>query len=542
MFYVLNLKRRKDRLRRFVERFDQTGLSYDDLIVCDAVDGIDVLHPFEYVHLNNDFAQNPRISATIESHFRIWERIVQSNTYGVIFEDDIHFHPQFKEKWTFIQRKLKSRKNFVEIMYLGLGDTLPCLNPTIPPRLLKSLDRSHVKKNSYQQKAFGIPNDACPYVFKWFGAFAYLLNVKTAKYLIYLTKTYKIDCAIDVWLKKRSISKFSTVPLLAYHDPLHSENYDSDTQGIITLPVDTTKRMTNDMKFAFLIPCTGKTDSSQLEKCVSNILHTTSNCENVLIAVFLTSYEDKSVHAVLSKYRKTCSIATITGNEQTPLHSQYNYLWKTYFKAADFFFLWNIHLTIHTSQWDAVVCEYHHHYNKPSICAFQTSVLYAKDTSVCYDMKHIVAPILSKKVLSILDTVSPFVNVLQYIKYVIHLSKITIFTREIVLHSRKEVSFFEEIMEEKCIEDKLLRSAIDKSITKLKRNVDYRPCGVWMKYPENWTTRKILHKDTLKSDLITNEKKSKRDVQNGQSTETRLPQEHSPVSSTESGMVCTEEE
>ena len=102
MFYVLNLTRRTDRKTDFTKRFNDLEIS-DPLEFVEAIDG----SKQELNRLGN--YENPRLAATAQSHYKIWKLIAESDkSYGVVLEDDILFHYNFKKQWLKIKNTLAS--------------------------------------------------------------------------------------------------------------------------------------------------------------------------------------------------------------------------------------------------------------------------------------------------------------------------------------------------------------------------------------------------------------------------------------------------
>jgi GR25 family glycosyltransferase involved in LPS biosynthesis len=245
--YVLNLRRRPDRLKRFQEFYTKFGPELP-LHVFEAVDGS---NPTEFNRVPeiiikslsdvNDYNNKPSIRATAMSHMMIWKEIVDENLdFGVLMEDDCYFRPDnnllpeisgesMKTKWSKIigeySKELENRRN---ILYFGVGDLLPI--HTVPPSesILIAQESSHVVKAPYG-KYYGRPNFNSPYVFSWLGCSSYVISKSTAKYLLAIASKQPLKYAVDAWLKQLYLHKivdiYLTVPLMTYTPNI----LDSDT-------------------------------------------------------------------------------------------------------------------------------------------------------------------------------------------------------------------------------------------------------------------------------------------------------------------------
>lgn len=245
--YVLNLKRRPDRLARFKEFYEKHGPDLP-LTVFDAIDGSDPNY-FERVPETiikslsdqNDYNNKNSIRATAMGHMSLWKSIAEGDfDYGMIFEDDCYFRPDntllpevskssMKNKWKKIIEEysvnLKQREN---ILYFGVGDLLPI--HTCPPSesILVAQESNHVIK-PHIGKYYGQPNFKSPYVFSWLGCSSYVVSKATAKYLLAIAAKQPLKFAVDAWLKKLYengiVNVYFTIPLFTYTPNI----LDSDT-------------------------------------------------------------------------------------------------------------------------------------------------------------------------------------------------------------------------------------------------------------------------------------------------------------------------
>jgi len=244
--YVLNLKRRPDRLSRFQEFYTNSGPDLP-LTVFEAVDGADPNQIsrvpesiVKSVSENNDYGNKPSIKYTAFSHMMIWQEIAEGDfDYGLVFEDDCYFRTSndllpeiskysMKTNWPKMIAEygpnLQDRKN---ILYFGVGDLLPI--HTVPPSesILIAQESNHVSRP--QNKYYGPPNFNSPYVFSWLGCSSYVVSKQTAKYLLAIAVKQPIKFAVDAWIKKLIVAQivdaYLTIPLMTYTP----EILDSDT-------------------------------------------------------------------------------------------------------------------------------------------------------------------------------------------------------------------------------------------------------------------------------------------------------------------------
>jgi GR25 family glycosyltransferase involved in LPS biosynthesis len=236
--YVINLKRRHDRLDRFKQFYLESGPNLP-LEIFEAIDG-SKLSEFDRVPSdlvgciseNNDYNSKNSIRATTFSHMMIWKEIANGDLdYGMIYEDDCYFRTtndllpdisseSLKTKWSSIisdySKELGKPKN---ILYFGVGDLLPI--HTVPPSesILIAQESNHVTKPQ-TEKYYGKPNFKSPYVFSWLGCSSYVISKLTAEYLLRIAKKYPLEYAIDSWLKrlyeKGAVDVYLTIPLMAY--------------------------------------------------------------------------------------------------------------------------------------------------------------------------------------------------------------------------------------------------------------------------------------------------------------------------------------
>ncbi len=244
--FVLNLKRRSDRLERFQKFYSEHGPNLP-LRVFEAIDGASDFHKVPSKLSNsilniNDYDNKSSIRATAYSHMMIWSEIIDGEEdYALVFEDDCYFRPDnkrlpaissgsMKNKWSQIiadySKELEKPKS---LLYFGVGDLLPI--HTVPPSesMLISQESNHVIAAHQTGKFYGRPNFKSPYVFSWLGLGGYCISKIQAKYLLAIANKYPMNCAIDAWIKKlyekEIVDIYLTIPLFCYFPNI----LDSDT-------------------------------------------------------------------------------------------------------------------------------------------------------------------------------------------------------------------------------------------------------------------------------------------------------------------------
>lgn len=226
--YVINLKRREDRLAKFTEKYTEHGPDVS-LVVIEAIDGSLGETSYDYISKDNDFNNEPRVIACAQSHIKTWINIIESNRPGFIFEDDVNFREDnlFKKNFTKLCKdinKLELNDNKHNIVYIGGGDILPIHTNIKSDSLLRAQEKTHIKE--FINDSIGIPNFRSAYIFSWLGAFSYYLTPKTAKYLLNELEIEPMKTAVDVYLRNKFQNPYIVYPLLAYHDILETSSSD----------------------------------------------------------------------------------------------------------------------------------------------------------------------------------------------------------------------------------------------------------------------------------------------------------------------------
>jgi len=236
--YLVNLKRRPDRLTRMKACFEELGISYK---LIDAVDGkkltasyLEALDIKQCANYRDPYSNRDMTYGEIGcfmSHYKIWEDVAQNNHKKVIvFEDDIRFEPYFKISLSNLLLDLSNAGLHAkwELLYLGRK------------RLRKDLE----------PRVKGANNIVWPSYSYW--TLSYLLTANGARKLLNqrpLNRLVPVDEYLPImfdrhpnedWkgnFKPRDLVALSAEPLLCY--PTHytgEANYISDTEESDVIP------------------------------------------------------------------------------------------------------------------------------------------------------------------------------------------------------------------------------------------------------------------------------------------------------------------
>lgn len=501
-WYIINLKRREDRKNEIIKRLQEANIYNYNII--EAIDGTESLPPTKnIIDNNNDFQSNPRIAATILSHRKVWKLIAESDQdYGIVAEDDIYFHPEFNKLWNRISPNIKYLKS--HITYLGMGDVLPI--HTNPPSLtlLKAQEKSHIVKNSLKYKYFGVPNVDSPYVFDWFGAFSYVISRDVAKQLL---EFRNIDRGLDVWLKDSPVEKLVTVPLLTYHAAFDYNLYDSDTWGI-TRPIDDAEPK-NRYTVNFLMVVYGDNSVEDLRNSLDSIVDGSKfiGDESYLSLSILYHIENDEITSLINEFKEkhNVSVYTIQENKVPNRYDGYEYYNKLckFTVDVDFFVLWDINVLV-SRNWDYYLYKYYETYNCPSIACFKLNTNTERNINVLNggegftNISDFSTPIITGKLVKIIQHISPTSHVYDYIKYLSYLTCICIIVRDVSTMSIKRIK--NEYMDKMIsifYNDPLVKDSMNHDINLIKKNSMYSTCGVWTKLPDGWNTTKTIGESKL---------------------------------------------
>ena len=199
--FVINLKRRPDRLKQFQER-----CPYTDVEVVYGFDGKNIKDESKKeIKFFNKFKMDQKIQygamgCTI-SHIRIWKKIIDQNLpMAMIFEDDTHFNENFKEKMETIV--------FPEdgIIYFGGRFTKDFMIPKeYSLKINENINQSNVSNWNamlHERTTHG-----------------YIITLKIAKLLLLLIDFSKDFFEIDKFMiqkLKEILPIYNTIPLLCW--------------------------------------------------------------------------------------------------------------------------------------------------------------------------------------------------------------------------------------------------------------------------------------------------------------------------------------
>ena len=204
--FVINLKRRPDRLKDFHKR-----CPYNDVETVYGFDGNN--YTGETKKENKIFETLPKnlqpgAKGCWISHLRIWKKIIdQGIPSAMIFEDDIIFNENFLEKMNTIDLPTDG------IIYFGGRFTK---NFVIPEKYNKFINENICQSdfdnfnNHYHERT----------------THGYIITLKIAKLLIEIFNNIKIPDAIDQFMihkLKNIIPIYNTVPLLCY-SPINGDS------------------------------------------------------------------------------------------------------------------------------------------------------------------------------------------------------------------------------------------------------------------------------------------------------------------------------
>jgi GR25 family glycosyltransferase involved in LPS biosynthesis len=508
--YVINLERRSDRKESMINRFELFAPRLP-LHFFKAIDGTDKLPEskfLQYINNNNDFENNPRIIATILSHLSCIEQVANGvEPYGFIFEDDLLFREDalFRRNFKSFEIELKKlmedhlKKNKFPIIYAGVGDVLP-IHLEIPSEsLLRAVEKSHVSEIIF--KYFGKPrtDKKSPYVFDWLGAFSYIIPKFTAQKLLETLSFGMITNAFDVFLKNfvdnnSQFIRYFTAPLLTYHPVYNTNIHDSDTLGI-AMPMNananvssgTSVHASSTKEISFIIPTYYRHES--LQRTVESII---DNANGGCRLKFIICYhpEDLDTKLVISELRNCYSHITIisvtTTETRLELHKIYNSALGLC-KESDYVAVWDDDTVLITDNWVEKLLMYSKiilHDCPNAIASFQFKF---RDEFTINNF------MLTKRLVSLIDEISPCANVRDYLKYVTYLSKINIYTRDILIEKIKSDSDISRVVDHELINklfmnNSLVKDSINNLITKIVNDPYYKACGIWIKFPKDWKT------------------------------------------------------
>jgi GR25 family glycosyltransferase involved in LPS biosynthesis len=208
--YVINLKRRPDRLEQFKNNFG-SHFSND----------IEVVYGFDGKNFNNELKEEQELIkkcfniklgevGCALSHFRIYKDIINNYDYGMIFEDDAIPCENFTEKLNIILDQVP--KDF-DFLYIG-GRFHKDF--TMPDNYVYKISSNIVQHN---EEHFGPAHDRTTH--------SYIISKKMAQKLLDIFNNDNLKRPLDHWilemLRKENIKIYNSNPLLCY-SPMNSNS------------------------------------------------------------------------------------------------------------------------------------------------------------------------------------------------------------------------------------------------------------------------------------------------------------------------------
>ena len=437
MYYVINLKRRCDRLQEFDKKFDK------EYIVEEGIDGS--LYKINKIPNEDNILngiKSSRECGKILSHYNVWKKIANDdkNEWGIVFEDDVCFSPD----WYKCSIDFNSIGD--KFVYLGMSDTIP-LHTKIPnEQMLRAQNKSHIKHGTLENNMIGIPKEHSIYIEDEWITISYFLSKNVAKKLIYLAKTLKIDKKLGIWLKEQDIDHRVFSPLYTFHRA--REDIDSDIKGEIQVVSNINELKKK--KIFFMIWCK---DIEKVKECIDSILKNTLLCECYFGLYFNFSFS-REINKYLKEIEQTKNVTTICGNYKSQ-ELIFNNLWKTKFLDCDLFTVWNENCKVSEIGWDKKLIEYDVILGKPKIVIYK-----------CLDIYFI-----SQLTLRIMNFISPTSNIYLFLKYLSESSGICV-------NLEKVLKFFvEKEDEDDFYKNKFIKYHLDKSILNIINNSEWINCG-----------------------------------------------------------------
>ena len=208
--YVINLKRRPDRLQNFKNNFG------------DFANDIEVIYGFDGKNFFNESKEEQEMTkkcfnlnrgeiGCALSHFRIYQDIIDNYNYGIIFEDDAIPSENFNEK---IDSVLKDMPENCDILFLG-GRFEPNIQLKEPyyVKVTNNIMMHNIKLWDmwmHERTTHG-----------------YIISKNLARFLLDKFETENMSCAMDNWflqaIKNNNYNIYNSQPLLCY-SPMNSNS------------------------------------------------------------------------------------------------------------------------------------------------------------------------------------------------------------------------------------------------------------------------------------------------------------------------------
>jgi len=219
--YVVNLKRRPDRLENF---YRECPFPKDKIHVVYGFDGTNYDNELENEkHIYNKLSSNllPGEKGCFISHLRIFKDIVNNKIpFGMVFEDDGFFCNDFKNK---LETCIHEMPSDTKILYFG-GRFTPDFKMA-PETFVQITENivAHTNVDWYNRDCGNHDR----------GTYAYIISYSVAEYFIkYFEENVHLDNAVDHFMVRicmnNNIPIYNTYPLLCYAE---MATKDSDIRG-----------------------------------------------------------------------------------------------------------------------------------------------------------------------------------------------------------------------------------------------------------------------------------------------------------------------
>jgi GR25 family glycosyltransferase involved in LPS biosynthesis len=219
--YVVNLKRRPDRLENF---YKACSFPKEKIHAVYGFDGTNYDNELENEkHIYHKLSSNllPGEKGCLISHMRIFKDIVDNKIpFGMVFEDDGFFCDDFKNK---LELCIHEMPLDTKILYFG-GRFTPDFKMA-PDTFVPITEHIVAHRNIDWYNRDCLNHDR--------GTFGYIISYSLAEYFIkYLDSNMHLDNAVDHFMIRvcmnNNIPIYNTYPLLSYAEPVTK---DSDIRG-----------------------------------------------------------------------------------------------------------------------------------------------------------------------------------------------------------------------------------------------------------------------------------------------------------------------
>lgn len=130
--FLISLKRKTDRTQNVMKEFENVGIK--NYTIFEGTDGwYSTKEELERNGIHQSFCEKKGLAGCASSHVRLWRKIVDEKIpWSIIFEDDVHLHPNFME---LLDEYIKHIPERTDILYLGY--CCPEFSQNINPFIIK---------------------------------------------------------------------------------------------------------------------------------------------------------------------------------------------------------------------------------------------------------------------------------------------------------------------------------------------------------------------------------------------------------------------